>query len=437
MLPYSPLHHMLADGFGAPLVATSANLSGEPVLTENDEVEARLIQVADAFLHHNRPIRRPADDSVFRRIAGKPRPIRLGRGIAPLERTLPFQLQKPILALGADLKNTLALGFNNRVVISPHIGDLGSLRSAEVFERVIADLQRLYDVKAEMIVCDAHPGYHSQHWARNQQLPIMPVFHHHAHASALAGENAIDERMLVFTWDGTGYGEDGTIWGGETLLGCPGSWRRVGSLRPFNLLGGDKAAREPWRVAMSLCLEQNLDWPDCPENPELLGQIWRRKLNCPLSSSAGRLFDAAASLIGIAHHSSYEGHAAMQLEALSHANSAHISLPLILNDANLLISDWGPLLPLLMDKHISRAERASIFHTSLAGAIADQALVLRNKHGINRVGLSGGVFQNRLLTEQAMMLLNKQGFDVYLHAEIPAGDGGICFGQLVEAAKRN
>jgi len=437
MLPYSPLHHLLADGFGAPLVATSANLSGEPVLTENDEVEARLSKVADAFLHHNRPIRRPADDSVFRRVAGKTRAIRLGRGIAPVERTLPFQFHKPMLALGADLKNTMALGFANRVVISPHIGDLGSLRSAEVFERVIADLQRLYDVIPELIVCDAHPAYHSKLWAGKQPLPILLVYHHHAHASALAGENGLMENMLVFTWDGTGYGEDGTIWGGETLLGCPGAWRRVGSLRPFNLLGGDKAAREPWRVAMSLCLEQNLNWPDCPEDAELLAQIWRRKLNCPLSSSAGRLFDAAASLIGIAHHSSYEGHAAMQLEALSHANSARISLPLIQSDANLVISDWGPLLPLLMDKHISRAERASIFHASLAGAIADQATALRNKHDINRIGLSGGVFQNRLLTEQAMMFLNEQGFEVYLHAEIPAGDGGISFGQLIEGAKLN
>ena len=437
MLPYSPLHHLLADGYDAPLVATSANISGEPVLTENQELEARLSKIADAFLHHNRPIRRPADDSVFRRIAGKVRPIRLGRGITPLERTLPFHLQKPILAIGADLKNTIALGFNNRVVISPHIGDLGSLRSAEVFERVIADLQRLYAVKAEMIVCDAHPGYHSKHWARNQQLPILPVFHHHAHASALAGEHGVDESMLVFTWDGTGYGEDGSIWGGETLLGSPGAWQRVGSLKPFHLLTGDKAVREPWRVALSLCLEQNVDWPDCPRDTQVLSQIWQRRLNCPRSSSAGRLFDAAAALISIAHHSSYEGHAAMQLEALSDANSDPVRLPLAEDPSALLISDWGPLLPLLMDQEISQSERASIFHASLAGLIVDQATFLANKHGIHRIGLTGGVFQNRLLTEYALTLLNKLGFEVYLHADIPSGDGGISFGQLMEAGFRN
>lgn len=437
MLPYSPLHHLLIDGYGAPLVATSANLSGEPVLTKNQEVDTRLSKIADAFLHHDRPIRRPADDSVFRRIAGKIRPIRLGRGIAPLERSLPFQLQTPILAIGSDLKNTIALGFNNRVVISPHIGDLGSLRSAEVFERVMTDLQRLYDVKAEMIVCDAHPGYHSNRWARNQPLPTLPVFHHHAHASALAGEHGIAESMLVFTWDGTGYGEDGSIWGGETLLGSPGAWKRVGSLRPFHLLGGDKAAREPWRIALSLCLEQNMDWPDCPHDTQLLSQIWQRRLNCPRSSSAGRLFDAAAALIGTAHHSSYEGHAAMRLEALSDANSDPVRLPLAEDPSALLISDWGPLLPLLMDQQISQSERASIFHASLAGLIADQATFLGNKHGIYRIGLTGGVFQNRLLTEHALTLLNKLGFDVYLHAEIPTSDGGISFGQLMEAAHRN
>lgn len=433
MLPYSPLHHLLADGYGKPLVATSANLSGEPVLTDEQEVEQRLGKVADAFLHHNRPIRRPADDSVMRRIAGKIRPIRIGRGLAPLEMPLPFKLEKPILAVGADLKNTVALGFRNRVVISPHIGDLGSLRSAVVFEQVIADLQKLYDVQAEMLVCDAHPGYHSSHWARTQPLPVMPVYHHHAHASALAGEHGLEGEILIFTWDGTGYGEDGTIWGGEALLGSPGSWRRVGSLRPFHLPGGDKAAREAWRVALSLCLEQQLDWADCPEEAGLLGQIWKRRINCPQTSSAGRLFDAAASLMGVAHHSSYEGHAAMKLEAVSRAHAKRVVLPVTQQASSVLVSDWGPLLPLLMDQRLSFAERGSIFHASLAGTIADQAKGLRDCYGVNRVGLSGGVFQNRILTEQTLALLQDLGFEAYLHANIPSGDGGISFGQLIEA----
>jgi hydrogenase maturation protein HypF len=436
MLPYSPLHHLLADGFGAPLVATSANLSGEPVLTDGEQVEARLSQVADAFLHHNRPIRRPADDSVYRLIAGKPRPLRIGRGFAPIERKLPFYLEQPLLAVGADLKNTVALAFRDRVVISPHIGDLGTLRSAEVFDQVIADLTRLYDVKPQTIICDAHPSYHSSRWARNQNLPILQVFHHHAHASALVGEYELEGQVLVFTWDGTGYGEDGTIWGGEALLGSPGNWRRVGSLRPFNLLGGDKASREPWRCALSVCWEQGIVWPDCRQKSDLLRQAWERRINCPVTSSVGRLFDAAAALIGIVDYSSYEGHAAMRLEAMGTSGAEPITLPIAKNVDGVIISDWSPLLPFLMDARLSSAERSSVLHASLAATIADQAKAVREQHGINRIGLTGGVFQNRLLAEQTLTTLEKLGFEIYLHENIPSGDGGISFGQIIETGSK-
>ena len=436
MLPYSPLHHLLADGFNAPLVATSANLSGEPVLTDGDEVEKRLDKVADAFLHHNRPILRPADDSVYRLIAGKTRPLRLGRGNAPIERKLPFKIKQPILAVGADLKNTVALAFDDRVVISPHIGELGSLRSSEVFEQVISDLLRLYDVKPQEIICDAHPGYHSSRWAKDQNRPIIPVFHHHAHASALAGEHELTDQMLVFTWDGTGYGEDGSICGGEALLGSPGYWRRVGSLKPFYLPGGDKASREPWRSALSVCWEQGLDWPACPNNSNLLLQAWERRINCPQASSAGRLFDAAAALIGLADYSTYEGHAAMRLEAISTTGAVAIALPIAKNLTGVLVSDWGPLLLFLMNPEVSAEERSSVFHASLAATITEQAKAIREEFGVNQVGLSGGVFQNRRLTEQTLSELEKRGFDVYLHEQIPAGDGGISFGQIIEAANK-
>lgn len=437
MLPYSPLHHLLTDDYGTPLVATSANLSGEPVLTDEDEVETRLSQVADAFLHHNRPIRRPADDSVYRVIAGKARPVRIGRGNAPIERKLPFRLERPLLAVGADLKNTVALAFRDRVVISPHIGDLSSLRSMQVFEQVVADLKQLYDVSPQAIVCDAHPGYHSSRWAMRQGLPILPVFHHHAHASALAGEHELKCPLLVFTWDGTGYGQDGTIWGGEALLGSPGCWHRVASLRPFYLPGGDKASKEPWRCALSVCWEQGIDWPDCPMDTELLRLAWERRINCPATSSAGRLFDAAAALIGIANYSTYEGHAAMRLETLCRSGSVDaIALPLSQNPAGLLVSDWSPLLPILINSGVSPAERSSVFHASLAATIAAQAKKIREQHGISQVGLSGGVFQNRLLTEQALAALAKLGFETYLHEAVPSGDGGVCFGQIIEAGNK-
>ena len=432
MLPYSPLHHLLADAFDAPLVATSANVSGEPVLTEAQEVEKRLGSVADAFLHHDRPIRRPADDSVFRRIAGKPRPLRLGRGLAPIERELPFELEKPLLAVGADLKNTVALAFGKRVVVSPHIGDLGTLRSGEVFAQVIADLQALYGVKPAALVCDAHPDYRSSRWARAQGLPLIKVFHHHAHASALAGEHGVKDRMLVFTWDGVGYGEDGTIWGGEALLGRPGRWRRVASLRPFKLLGGDKANREPWRCALALCWEAGLEWPGCPKDSALLRHAYVRGIQCPVSTSAGRLFDAAAALIGLAAESSFEGEAAMRLESISHPTGDSIGLPLVSEDG-LWRTDWAPLLAVLMDNGLDMARRGSLFHASLANLIARQAVKLREERGVTKVGLCGGVFQNRLLTEQAVELLARFGFEVYLPAEIPANDAGIAFGQVVDA----
>ena len=436
MLPYSPLHHLLANDFGKPLVATSANLSGEPVLTDKIEVEVRLGKVADAFLHHNRPIRRPADDSVYRRIADKPKPIRIGRGNAPLEHTVSFKFAQPLLAVGADLKNTVALGFDNRIVMSPHIGDLGSLRSGQVFEQVIADLQCLFGVTPATIVCDAHPAYFSQRWAQQSDLQIIPVFHHHAHASVLAGEHGLNENMLVFTWDGTGYGEDGTIWGGETLLGKPGQWQRMGSLRPFRLPGGDKASRQPWRSALAVCWEAGEHWTECPMDTDLLRMAWMRGINCPQTSSAGRLFDAAAALIGIKHESSYEGHAAMCLEAMSCSDAEPIVLPQINNAEDILITDWSPLLPFLMDKDVSAEDRASVFHASLASAIVRQALTHRQACGVQVIGLSGGVFQNRLLTERARWALQEQGFNVYLQEKLPAGDGGISFGQLIEAGSR-
>ena len=434
MLPYSPLHHLLADEYGAPLVATSANLSGEPVLTDAAEVESRLGHVADAFLHHDRPIRRPADDSVFRRIAGKPRALRLGRGVAPVERRLPCKLAEPWLAVGADLKNTIALAFEDRIVISPHIGDLGSVRSAEVFERVIEDLSTLYGVKPARMVCDAHPDYRSSRWARKQKLPIHTVYHHHAHASALVGEQAIGGDLLVFTWDGIGYGEDRTVWGGEALLGRPGRWQRVGSLRPFRLPGGDRASREPWRCALATCWEMGLDWPECPHDTRLLRQAWERRLNSPLATSAGRLFDAAAALAGLACEASFEGQAAMALEAASTPCGQRIELPLARNAAGLWLTDWGPLLPVLMDSSLTVRERGSLFHASLAGAIVGQAERLRKEHGIRQVGLTGGVFQNRLLTEQAVTGLEHAGFQVFLPCEIPTNDAGISFGQIIEVA---
>jgi len=435
-LPYSPLHHLLASDFGAALVATSGNISGEPVLSDNLEAESRLAPVADAFLHHDRPILRPADDSVYRTIARRPRPLRLGRGTAPLELNLPFTLAQPLLAVGGHIKSTVALAWSQRMVVSPHIGDLGTLRSLEVFEQVIDDLQQLYQVRAEAVVCDAHPHYASSRYAQRSGLPLRRVYHHHAHASALAGETPEIGTWLVFTWDGTGYGADGTLWGGEALLGAPGAWQRVASFRPFHLPGGDMAAREPWRSAFALCWEAGVEWPGHDTDTALLHAAWSKRLNAPQSSAVGRLFDAAAALTGINTHSSFEGQGPMLLEAACQGEALPVALPLTRNRSHIWESDWSPLLPRLLDKQRSVGARAALFHASLAQGLLEQARQVRAEHGDFCVGLTGGVFQNRVLTELVLHRLAQDGFDARLPERIPCNDAGISAGQIFELQGR-
>jgi hydrogenase maturation protein HypF len=438
MLPYSPLHHLLMQGFDGPLVVTSANLSGEPVLTDADNVEQALGAVADAFLHHDRPIRRPADDSVFRTLGDGPRPLRLGRGVAPVELRLARPVAQPMLALGADLKNTVALAVGDRVVLSPHLGDLSSLHSLRVFEETIADLCRLHAVDVAQLVCDANPGYHSNRWARASGRAVRTVLHHHAHASALHGElhDRVDARrpLLVFTWDGLGWGGDGTSWGGEALCGAPGQWQHVASLRPFRLIGGDRASRDPWRCALAVCLEAGIAWPEQPPEGELATAAWQRGLNCPSTSSVGRLFDAAAALIGICQRQSHEGEAAMKLETLAAQATGllpGIALPLHRN-GGVWRADWSPLLPMLMAREHSPARRAAAFHASLAATLVAQARQLHAEQGVRQIGLAGGVFQNRLLTQESITALQAAGFEVLLPQRLPVNDAAIAFGQIVE-----
>ena len=435
-LPYSPLHYLLLSAVDRPLVATSANIGGEPVITDNDDAESRLGHVAEAFLHHNRPIQRPADDSVFRVIAGQERPLRQGRGSAPLEMSLPFALQEPLLAVGGHMKNTIALAWQNRIVLSPHIGDLDAPRSLAVFEQVIDDLQALYRVNASAIVCDAHPGYASTRWALRHNLPVTHVWHHHAHAAAVAGEYVGEQRWLVFTWDGVGLGPDGTLWGGNALFGVPGAWQHAARLRPFSLPGGDKAAREPWRSALALCWEVAIEWSGAPMQTDLLYSAWRQKINTMTTSAAGRLFDAAAALTGLCSQASFEGQGPMQLEAACEIVGDAVTLPLVRGEDGVWQSDWAPLLPILQNETETIGTRAGRFHASLAGALCDQAQALRHEYGDFAVGLTGGVFQNRILAETTLGLLRQANFRAYLPQRIPCNDGGLCYGQIIEAGFR-
>ena len=440
-LPYSPLHHLLLGDAARPLVATSGNLSSEPVITEVTAAENRLRSVADAFVHHDRPIARPADDPVVRVVLGRPRTLRIGRGLGPLELPAPWRLEHPVLATGGQEKVTVALAWEDRVVVSPHIGDLGSVRGAQVFAQVAEDLQRLYGVRAAEVLCDVHPDYASSRWALESGLPVARIAHHRAHASALAGEHGPAEPILVFTWDGTGLGEDGTLWGGEAFLGTPGQWRRVASLRPFRLPGAERAAREPWRCAAGVCWEIGRS-PARGAAQLLVRRAWRAGINSPRTSAVGRLFDAAAALLLDVRETSYEGEAPMRLEAL--ARQCHEEAPGALSgavaricedDTAILRLDWQPLIERLLAPSAGLAQAAHAFHAGLAAGIVAIARALRPR-GFERVGLAGGVFQNALLAELAQRALEAEGLRVFLGEQIPCNDGGLSYGQIIEHAGR-
>ena len=434
-LPYSPLHQLLLQAFDGPLVATSGNVSGEPVLTDNAEAERRLAPIADAFLHHDRPIVRPADDPVYRTIAGRARPFRIGRGCAPLELEIPGRQRAPLLAVGGHMKGAIALAWDHRVVVSPHIGEMDSPRSLAVLEHVADELQSLYGVKAERIVCDAHSGYTTHRWARRQGLPVETVWHHEAHASALAAESGIPTNWLVFAWDGVGLGHDGTLWGGEALVGGAGEWQRVASFRPFRLPGGERAGREPWRSAAALHWEAGLDWSPRQDADGLSRAAWKQQINCPLTSSAGRLFDAAAALVLGKDTVSFEAEGPMQLESLctdDHHEPVYLSLSH--DEDGTWLTNWEPILAMLRNDSLSVADRAGIFHASMAQVILQQARRVREKFAVNHVGLTGGVFQNRVLTEQAVTKLEEHGFRVFLPEALPCNDAGLCYGQAAHCA---
>ena len=437
MLPESPLMERLLEAYGRPLVATSANRPGEPVIVHNDDAEATLGNVVDAFLHHDREIMRPVEDAVMRRIAGRVRPLRPGRGTVPLELELPWRQDEPVLAIGGDEQCTIALSWDHRVVISPYLGDMRNEHSLEELAEAAADLQSLYGVSASRIACDANASYATHRWAKSQsRLPVDTVWHHRAHASALVAETGLPGLWLMFTWDGEGFGEDGTSWGAEALLGRGGTWQRMASLRPFRLPGTSKAGAEPWRSAAALKWECGEDWPECPDEDGEEYAGWEQGTDTIETTAAGRVFDAASTLLCGRTESTYSAQAPMLLESLCRQRKEPVYLSLARDREGLLRSDWRPLLSLLEDESRPEQERAERFHASLSLSILQQARRIADEYPVDHVGLCGGVFQNRLLTEQTIELLKRNNFNVHLPRRLPCNDSALSYGQAAELAAR-
>jgi hydrogenase maturation protein HypF len=306
-----------------------------------------------------------------------------------------------------------------------------------VFETVVADLQKLYGVSARQVVCDAHPGYSTHRWAMDCGLEVTKTWHHLAHASALVAEQPADGDWLVFTWDGVGLGPDGTLWGGEALHGQPGHWRRVASMRPFRLPGGERAGRQPWRSAAALYWECGLELNDDPDTDGLAKTAWRRRLNTPETTAVGRLFDAASAVVCGANNVSYEAQGPMQLEALCRGAGDRVRLDQYVDEGGIVRADWAPLIPMLEDNNWSEVARAESFHSSMAHALLEQVRHVATAKEFRRVGLCGGVFQNRVLTEQVMQLLESDGYEVIISKTLPCNDAAISFGQVAEFAAGN
>jgi hydrogenase maturation protein HypF len=443
MLPYTPLHHLLMRELGFPVVATSGNLHDEPIVTDEVEVVDAIAGIADRFLVHDRPIERHIDDSVARVQLGRETVMRRARGYAPLPIIVKRKLP-PLLAVGGHLKNTVAVSRGNEVILSQHIGDLETAKALFAFRKVIADLLSLYEVTPVAVAHDAHPDYMSTQWAKDAPYPAIAVQHHHAHLAACVAENDLEDDVLGVTWDGAGYGDDGTLWGGEFLLGDVRAYRRVAHVRPFRLPGGEAAIREPRRTALGLLHEMGLAFDVLPPAADaeplsekelgLLGQMLAKGVNSPVTTSAGRLFDAVAALLGIRSVCSFEGQAAMMVEFRAE-RGVDDRYEFALSGGEPLVLDWEPLFREIMrdrDAGVPAGVICARFHNTLAETILEVA----KRTGASRVALTGGVFQNRYLTERAFRRLEEEGFRPFTHQRVPPNDGGIALGQVLVAAAR-
>jgi hydrogenase maturation protein HypF len=451
MLPYTPLHHLLLGDLDFPIVATSGNISEEPICIDNDEAMRRLRDVADVFLLHDRPITRQIDDSVAQVVLGQPMVLRRSRGYAPL----PVRLAGPpeprvgeyAIGVGAHLKSTVALAIGNDVFLSQHIGDLETPESVAAFNRTLVDLPRLYDVEPTAVACDAHPDYVSTRRAAKLNLPRTSVQHHYGHVLSCMAEHGVDGPALGIAWDGTGYGDDGTIWGGEFLaIDTDLSFTRTAHLRTFSLPGGESAVREPRRSALGMLHEifgeeDSFEWGTlrwCPAvaafssaDLRILERSLARGLNAPRTSSAGRLFDGLAAILGLRQKTDFEGQAAMDLEfAIDRASdSGNYGVTLNLTDGSVVV-DWEPMLRSVLTE-VRNATPPGVIAARIHNTLVEMILSVAEYHGRSRVVLSGGCFQNRYLLERSVQRLRRAGHEVFWNQTVPTNDGGIALGQVM------
>jgi hydrogenase maturation protein HypF len=450
MLPYSPLHHLLWGGRGRcpeALVLTSGNRSEEPIATDNADALARLGMIADAFLLHDRPIQTRCDDSVTRRTAGAELPIRRARGYAPFPVRLPFETQ-PILACGAELKSTVCVARGPYAFLSPHIGDLENYETYASYVRMIDHMMTLFRVRPAAVAHDLHPGYLSTRYALglDPALPRVAVQHHHAHVAACMAEHRLTGPVIGVAFDGTGYGTDGRIWGGEFLVADYMDFERAAHLAYVPLPGGDLAVREPFRMALAHLARAFGGWdPALPpvaattdEERRIIARQIERGVNAPLTSSMGRLFDAVASLLGVRHRARYEAQAAIELEAFA-AQGDHGEYPVELDAGEPAVIDPAPVIRGIvrdLERGVTGPVVAARFHATVVAVILRVCERLRGRAGLDRVVLSGGVFQNVRLLGGTRRALAGAGFEVFSHHLVPANDGGIALGQAAVAHAR-
>jgi len=444
MLPYTPVHHLLMRELGVPVVLTSGNLSDEPIVYRDDEAKERLRGIADGFLTHDRPIHIRTDDSVVRLFRGTPMPVRRSRGYAPQPIRLARQVSRPVLACGAELKNTICLAKGRHAFVSHHIGDLENYEAFRSFTEAIAHFQRLFDVRPELVAYDLHPEYLSTKWALDQDgLDLVGVQHHHAHAASCLADNGEEGPVIAVIFDGLGYGTDGTLWGGEFLVASVAGFERAGHLVPVPMPGGAAAIREPWRMA-AVYLERAFERDPPPlavkgrheAQWKAILELARSGSQAPLSSSMGRLFDAVSALLDVRDAVSYEGQAAIELEQLADpAASGTYDAQLTPTAAGFVVDGAGPVRAIVEEirRGLDRSVIAGRFHNAVADLIVQGCRALRERSGLGTVALSGGVFQNVLLLGRAIDRLEASGFRVLRHRQVPPNDGGISLGQAVVA----